>query len=391
MKILKRITIMVSVLIVIMTLELSPVFAHDYNGLGFKTLSEGTETASWQLNGIVYEIDLDSKTMTVKGSGDTSDFDFNRVYRAMNLGQPGWIPWYEYSDDMKKIVVEEGITEIGDYTFYRLRNVKSIKLPESLKTIGEGAFYACNSLKSVVLPSNVKSIGDKAFYNANNIENIRLNEGLERIGSQITGPSAIWLKGITIPETVREIGNMPFVSLNRIRFGGTVCPNVESRLGYSKEGMILVPENADVESFRRMLLGSETNETGYNDSLWSVETYHIGDTEDIKSKASGIRLKVTTSKTSKGIKVKVTETTALIPEIIESGYEVRYRFYRSDYSSKSGFELLKEKKSPSFKNTSGKKGRKYYYKCEVQILDGYDGTVIFTSKLGNCRAGVRKF
>ena len=51
------------------------------------------------------------------------------------------------------------------------------------------------------------------------------------------------------------------------------------------------------------------------------------------------------------------------------GYTVKYRFYRSTKKN-SGYKLLKTTKVNGYTNTTGKKGKKYYYKVRVLVYDG---------------------
>lgn len=51
-------------------------------------------------------------------------------------------------DRLKKIVIEQGISSIGDYAFYQATRLLSISIPSTVKTVGERAFYRCTSLTS---------------------------------------------------------------------------------------------------------------------------------------------------------------------------------------------------------------------------------------------------
>ena len=104
----------------------------------------GTD-ARWQLN-------VDG-TLYVKGTGKMNDFQAS----GSNL------PWFEYKDQITKVVVEEGITYIGKCAFYEFTNIKSVSLPEGLTSIGNSAFYKTTGIESFVVPASVTSIGTYAF------------------------------------------------------------------------------------------------------------------------------------------------------------------------------------------------------------------------------------
>ena len=73
-------------------------------------------------------------------------------------------PWYSRRGEIKKIVIEDGVTNIGDFAFYDCKSLTSITIPNSVKSIGDGAFQDCSGLTSVTIPNSVMSIGTYAFY-----------------------------------------------------------------------------------------------------------------------------------------------------------------------------------------------------------------------------------
>lgn len=66
--------------------------------------------------------------------------------------------------DMTEYVFDQGITEIGDFSFART-GLTSVTLPDGLKTIGYGAFYHCDGLSEVEIPASVQTIEPYAFAN----------------------------------------------------------------------------------------------------------------------------------------------------------------------------------------------------------------------------------
>lgn len=68
---------------------------------------------------------------------------------------------------VKNIILDSGITTIGQGAFKGISNLSSITLPTSLTTIGATAFQGCTSLTSVDIPAKVTSIGNLAFDCAN--------------------------------------------------------------------------------------------------------------------------------------------------------------------------------------------------------------------------------
>ncbi len=118
-------------------------------------------------------------------------------------------PWYSDRMQIKKIVVETGITSIGDYAFEDCSNLTNIELPESLKSIGNYAFSECSNLTSIELPESLKSIGYYAFSECSNLTSIELPESLKSIGYCAFSECSN-LKSIELPAGVESIGESAF-------------------------------------------------------------------------------------------------------------------------------------------------------------------------------------
>lgn len=107
--------------------------------------------------------------------------------------------------------------------------------------------------------------------------------------------------------------------------------------------------------------------------------------ENAKKEISQLKVKVTSSKTSKGnIKVKAKVNAKAITDL---GYTVKYKYYRS-VKKASGYKAMKTKSSKTYINTTGKKGTKYYYKVKALVYDG--DKLIGSTKLKQSTAASRK-
>lgn len=115
-----------------------------------------------------------------------------------NYNKASLVPWNKYASQIKNVVVEDGVTRIGEFAFYGCTNLASVALPDSLKEINGYVFKNCSALTSITLPKKLEKIGDSAFYG--------------------TG-----LTSIKIPATVKSIGYYAFsrcYSLKNIEFTG---------------------------------------------------------------------------------------------------------------------------------------------------------------------------
>lgn len=98
-----------------------------------------------------YTLDKEG-TMTICGSGTTYNYHSKKP-----------TPWNEYRSMIKKVVVEKGITKIGEQLFNRCDGIEQIELNEGLMIIGRNAFIACKAVKNVNIPSSVVEIQQRAF------------------------------------------------------------------------------------------------------------------------------------------------------------------------------------------------------------------------------------
>ena len=162
-------------------------------------------------------------TLTISGFGLMNDY-----------GDPTpAVPWKNYANVIKHIVINDGVESIGDFAFYDLSQVESVTIPESVRSIGErsfagcyslefldipegvtsigpSAFSNCDSLESIVIPSTVKSIGNVAFEECSALINVTIKEGVELIeGGAFMECSD--LKSVIIPSSVKEIRASTFL------------------------------------------------------------------------------------------------------------------------------------------------------------------------------------
>lgn len=106
-----------------------------------------------------YNWSIDSAgTLTIVGYGEMPDYDDVRP------------PWYSQAASIRKIVVQEGITELGDWAFADCTELQSVSLPQNtLREIGEYVFNGCAKLTALYVPPSVRDIDDEAFLGAANL------------------------------------------------------------------------------------------------------------------------------------------------------------------------------------------------------------------------------
>ena len=156
------------------------------------------DSASWKL-------DADG-VLTITGAGPMADYG--------QSASDNCAPWRTYANDIKKVVVQKGVTAIGSYAFASLERVTSVTIPEGVTSIGSSAFENCGlmaygGLGAVTLPEGLTTIGSSAF-SGSYMDSLTLPESLRTIGGAAFEKSP--LKTLTIPGGVTSIGNGAFKS-----------------------------------------------------------------------------------------------------------------------------------------------------------------------------------
>lgn len=189
---LRSLFIMAAALFLSCMLDIS-VYAEDKNS---GTMNEGQIT--WRFN-------ESTGTLTFTGTGPMDDMStITSNFRR---------PW-NYKE-VKHIVIGEGITYVGTYTFERASNVQSISLPKSLRSIGDYAFSSCE-ITSLTVPEGVEIIGKYAFSNMEKAKKLSLPSTLRQIGKWAF---CHWksIKTINIPDGVTEIDEGAFYGCSSLK------------------------------------------------------------------------------------------------------------------------------------------------------------------------------
>ena len=131
----------------------------------------------------------------------------NPLYYAHNL--------YLNGELVTELVIPEGVTSIGNYTFYNCTSLTAITIPEGVTSIGDGAFGCCRSLTDITIPESVTSIGEFAFSACSSLTAITLPEGVTSIGDGAFSFCSS-LTAITLPEGVTSIGDETFLDCSSL-------------------------------------------------------------------------------------------------------------------------------------------------------------------------------
>lgn len=113
---------------------------------------------------LTWELDSEG-TLTISGEGAMADW-------AYDFG----VPWFSHCTKIKRAIIGNKVTSIGNYAFFNCGSLFEIIIPDSVTCIGIDAFYWCNSLTEILIPSSVTSILDLAFKACDTLINIKVDE-----------------------------------------------------------------------------------------------------------------------------------------------------------------------------------------------------------------------
>ena len=110
--------------------------------------------------------------LTISGTGAMTD------YSSSQGPQLSWA-----AAKIKSVVIESGVTSIGDFAFAGQIGLTSITIPDSVTSIGDYAFHYCMSLTSVKIPDGVTRICQKVFQDCSSLTSVEIPDSVASIGS----------------------------------------------------------------------------------------------------------------------------------------------------------------------------------------------------------------
>lgn len=156
---------------------------------------------------------LSGKTLTISGTGAMPDFDFPNGNLA---------PWWNYEalgmltsfgnfkleGELKKVVIQDGVTNVSNYALFFLPAATQITLPESVTSIGRYGIALCSKLNGISLPRAVTAIGDFGLA-GNSFTAVSLPDGLQALGRGAFDACAS-LSGMTLPAAITAVPDKCF-------------------------------------------------------------------------------------------------------------------------------------------------------------------------------------
>ena len=156
---------------------------------------------------------LSGKTLTISGTGAMPDFNFPEGNLA---------PWWNYEalgmltsfgnfkleGELKKVVIQDGVTNVSNYALFFLPAATQITLPESVTSIGRYGIALCSKLNGISLPKAVTAIGDFGLA-GNSFTAVSLPDGLQTLGRGAFDACAS-ISGMTLPAAITAVPDKCF-------------------------------------------------------------------------------------------------------------------------------------------------------------------------------------
>ena len=174
-------------LAIIMTISLGVVAFADEAIVASGNCGANDDKLTWTLTS--------NGTLTISGEGEMKDYADGE--------------WEDRKSEIKKIVIESGVTEIGCSAFTDCTSLTDVVIPDSVTCIDNSAFLRCTNLSEISLPDSVIRLGSGVFEDCTNLKSVRLPQNLTSIPYRFFfGCSR--LKSISLPDSVTQIGEAAF-------------------------------------------------------------------------------------------------------------------------------------------------------------------------------------
>ena len=151
-----------------------------------------------------YEL-YDYYTLRIFGKG--AMYNYNYIYTPQRMYSDA--PWSSWDSKIKSVVIEDGVTRIGAYTFCFMESLTEVSIPNTVTSIGHSAFWDCTALEKIYIPNSVTSIGTYAFLQCGSLAEVNIPDSLETIDEGVFDQCSS-LAHIDIPNSVTSIGRFAF-------------------------------------------------------------------------------------------------------------------------------------------------------------------------------------
>ena len=157
-----------------------------------------------------YEL-YDDYTLRIFGKG--AMYNYNYIYTTKRMYSD--TPWTSWDSKIKSVVIEEGVTRIGAYTFCFMESLTEVSIPNTVTSIGRGAFRDCTALKKIYI-IGLETIEGGVFVECSSLAHIDIPNSVTSIGRfAFSGTS---LTEVIIPDGVTSIEECAFSHCDKLKY-----------------------------------------------------------------------------------------------------------------------------------------------------------------------------
>ena len=177
---------------------------------------------------VTYSLDTETGVLTISGTGKMKDYS----------GEDS--PFYQNSN-IKSVIIENGVTSIGNLAFSSCNSLIEVSLPSSIISLGVSAFSGCENLMSISISANVADIQSIAFAGCKKLTSIEVDSNNENYSS-INGvlfdknitelvcyPAGKNDASYTVPNTVKSFAYGSFYDCENLT--SVIIPNGVTSIG----------------------------------------------------------------------------------------------------------------------------------------------------------------
>ena len=216
----KLMRLLAAVLALTMLCEMLPLaaFAQSDIGQAVTAAVQGIEeenseiVASGEDLNVTWSLDSDG-LLIISGSGPMGE---------MYAQWPPNLAWQKYNQQIKKVIINSGVTSISEVAFEACFNLTEVELCDTITSIEEKAFFVCEDLKKITLPKQLTEISHAAFQGCKSLTSVVIPPNVTKIDDSAFAYCEN-MESVSIPAGVNTIGELAFrncSALKEVYYGG---------------------------------------------------------------------------------------------------------------------------------------------------------------------------
>lgn len=186
---------------------------------------------------------LENGTLTISGTGKMASWTAEAN-----------APWFGSRKQIQNVVLEKGVTTVGDYAFFGCTELRNVQIPVGVTAIGQSAFYGCQQLSGLLLPAGLTDIGALAFAKCTSLSSLTIPDGVAELAEGVFY-ECTELQSVSLSISLTSVGQEALRSCSQLRnlllprtitaIGENACRDCTALIGISiPDGVTVIPNGA---------------------------------------------------------------------------------------------------------------------------------------------------